>query len=213
MIWQDIMVFISYNLSDFNRLIKLSNLYSHIEIRQDLCQFTFDELDYLFQQIKYPIFTVKGTFANIREQLLFALNQKVKYLDFDYNWDYSNLIDLKQDDRFKSTKFIASNHFKYQDFNKHDINKYIQFLANIQVDYIKIVIEDVDNYEDYDKIKDVLNYNSGNIAIFCTGNFGKFSRVHAYINGCPLNYAAIGNQVRINASQLDIGEYFSLSVD
>ncbi len=206
------MVYISYNLPDFNRLKHLGSLYSFIEIRQDLCNFTTNELDQILEIITFPILTLKGDFEKVKPMIQYVIEKNVNLIDYDVNWgraNFNSLIKQYALTRF-NPKFVLSLHIDYEKFEKIDLNVLLIELMEWKTKFIKVVVENVDTEESYLAIKFLLEENSDWISLFFSGKYGRESRIEAFKNGCPLNYAAL-DDIRINDSQLDFFDYFKLN--
>lgn len=205
------MVYISYNLPNLKRLINIAESYSHIEIRQDLCNFNFNDLSYLLQIIKFPILTMKGDFKFAKSLIDLGIKYKAFLIDYDASWgkdNYDELINANLQNSIQD-HFIVSQHIDYNEFIKFSSFKLFNNLVKWNSRFAKFVIENVDTEESYSKVKSILKLNNEKIAIFFTGKFGRESRIEAYKNNCPLNYAAY-QDIRINDSQLEINEYESI---
>jgi len=204
------MVYISYNLPDFNRLKHLGSLYSFIEIRQDFCKFTKKELNQLFDIISFPILTLKGDFGKVKHLLQFGIEKNYYLIDYDASWGKANYDSLIEQYAAKklNNKFILSKHIDYEEFANIDENCLLIDLMEWKPKFIKLVVENVNSEESYSDIKYILKDNNDWISIFFTGKYGRESRIEAYKNGCPLNYAAL-DDIRINDSQLDFFEYIN----
>lgn len=202
------MVYISYNLANFKRVYDLAKRFPYIEIRQDLCNFNFNELSELLQVIKYPILTMKGDYKFAESVFQLGIKYKAFLIDFDANFGknkYDELINLNLSIPLQD-QFIVSQHIDYNEFIKFSSFKLFNELLKWNSRFAKFVIENVDTEEAYSRVKSILNLNNEKFAIFFTGKYGKDSRIEAYKNNCPLNYAAY-QDIRINNSQLDIDEY------
>lgn len=206
------MIFISYNLPDYAKLIQLSKYYPNIEIRQDLCNFNLRELKLLSNAITNAILTTKGNYNSIIEIINYGLNSKFKLIDYDYNWGYEHYSKLITEDSLNS-KFIISNHIDNKEITYDYIKSYINEVATWKSRFIKIVIENVDDIDTYNRLSQIISLNNERVSLFFTGKSAKNSRVEAFSKGCQLNYAAIGNKIRVNDSQLDLSEYLSICIN
>ncbi len=206
------MIYISYNIPDFTKLIQLAKCYPNIEIRQDLCKFKLSELMLLSNVITNAILTTKGSYNSIIEIIKYGLNSGFKLIDYDFNWGYEQYSKLITEDSMNS-KFIISNHIDNNDITYDYIKSYINEVTTWKSRFIKIVIENVDDIDTYNRLKQIISLNNERDSIFFTGKYGKISRVEAFTNGCQLNYAAIGNKIRVNDSQLELSEYLSICIN
>jgi len=206
------MIYLVYNINNYNFLLKLSNIYDKFEIRQDFCKFSKNKLKTIFNKLPNSIYTYKAEFKTSFKNIKIGLDSGAKIIDFDYEWGEKNF-EICKNYIIKNSyeiKLILSWHIDIKNFNFNQSDLIFNKLLSYKPFILKLVIEEINSYNELNLYKKLLRYVNNKITILGSGKFGKEARIESLIRKVPIFYVTLNNFNKINESILSLSELLNL---
>jgi len=206
------MIYLIYNINNYDFLLKLSSIYDKFEIRQDFCKFSKNRLNTIFNKLPNSIYTYKAEFKTSFKNIKIGLDSGAKFIDFDYEWGEKNF-DIFKNYIIKNsyeTKFILSWHIDIKNFNFNQSYQIINNLLSYNSFILKLVLEEINSYEELNLYKNLLRYVNHKITILGSGKLGKEARIESLKSKVPIFYVSVNDTNKINESILSLSELINI---
>lgn len=196
------MIFLTFKDTSVDNILKLSNEDSIIEIRQDLCGFSIEDLEKLFNYSSNFILTIKDNNEKSKEYLDLAIKYKIKFIDLDYRSEL-----LEDFDRIDTLLILSYHNYERTPY-EFALQEIISNMNRFEPDIIKIATKG-NNKSDALRLLQLNNFQR-NIIAFTLGNKTKFSRFASYYSGLKYIYAAIDDNNRTAEGQPTLNEVLTV---
>ncbi|MCO5250534.1 MAG: type I 3-dehydroquinate dehydratase [Candidatus Kapabacteria bacterium] len=202
---------LSYGKNDLDLFLKLFERFPLVELRQDLAQFNYEQLNSLpIEYRRKLILTDKSVDeTNLKNFVNNAIALKVMAVDLDLELINPKTIESVSKLRSNEVQLILSKH-DVDLSQKAELENVFGMFQQVDCDFIKIVYSESERRYIVDYISTFKLFHRKLIS-FIAGDSMKFTRMLCLVLGSPFTYVALDETVKTGAGQLTIDEYDTLS--
>lgn len=202
---------LSYGKNDLDLLLNMFEQFPLVELRQDLAQFNYEQLNSIPDECKRKlIMTDKSVdVSNLKEFVENAIALKAMAVDLDLGLINSKTISAEKMLRDSDVQLILSKH-DVDLTQKSEIENVFYMFQQVDCDYIKIVYSECERSYIMDYISTFKIFQPKLIS-FIAGDSMKITRMLSLVLGSPFTYVALDESGKTGDGQLTNDEFDILS--